>query len=96
MLLLLLFGQLLPVQTLLGRERLPLLADRFGQIGLALLLGWPIEYCRFLLGGLAVFAAFSAEQNERILGALDIIFVALFRSALNIAAYRRLAPFVRR
>ena len=60
-LLLLLLCQLLPIQALLGRESLPLLADRFGQIGLALLLRWPIECGCFLLGGLTLFAAFSAE-----------------------------------
>lgn len=92
----LLLGQFLPVETLLGREGLPLLTDCFGQICLALLLCWAVERCSFLECCLTVFAAFSAEEDERVLGALDIIFVALLGSALDVAAYRRLAPFVRR
>jgi hypothetical protein len=60
-LLLLILCQLLPIQTLLGRECFPLLTDRFGQVGLALFLRWSIECGGFLLGGLTVFAAFSTE-----------------------------------
>lgn len=94
-LLFLFLGQLLPVDTFFGRESLPLLADRFGQISLALLLRWPIECC-FLLGCLTFFAAFPSEEDKGVLGTLDIIFIAFLRSAVDFAAYRRLAAFVRR
>ena len=95
-LLFLLLGQLLPIQTVLGWESLPLLTDCFGQIGLALLLRWSIERCCLLEGCLTVLTAFSAEKDECILWALDIIVIALLRSTLDIAAYGRLSSFVRR
>ncbi len=69
MLLLLLLRELLPVLPLLRGEALPLLRDRLGEVRLALFLR---------RGVLAVFAAFPAEEDERVLGAFDVVFVALF------------------
>ncbi len=64
MLLLLLLRELLPVLPLLRGEALPLLRDRLGEVRLALFLR---------RGVLAVFAAFPAEEDERVLGAFDVV-----------------------
>jgi len=85
-LLLLLLGELFPVLTLLGGESLPLLADRLGEICLALLAGGSIDSgCCLLLCLLAVLTALAPEENERVLRALDVVLVPLFRPTLNVA-----------
>lgn len=61
------------------------MADRLGQIGLALFLGGrPIALACFsgALRQIAVLAAFTAEKDERVLRPLDVILVALLRSSL--------------
>ena len=92
--LLLLLGELLPILTLLGREAFPLLADCFGQIRLALFLAEAIDCLS--LGLLAIFTAFAAEEDEGVLGAFNVVLIALFRSTLDIGAARRLASFLGR
>ena len=98
MLLLLFLCEFLPVEPLLGGEGLPLLADGLGEVSLALLLGWAaINRCSSVfLSELAFFAASSAEEDECVLGTFDVVIVALFRSALDVAAHRGLATLVGR
>lgn len=91
MLLLLLLRQLLPIMSLLRRQTLPLLADRFGKIGLSLFLGRAghdtVNRRRgVLLGLLAILAALSSEEYECVLRPLDVVFVAFFRPALDVTA----------
>jgi len=90
--------ELLPVETFFGGQGFPLLADGLGEVCLALFLGWAVHRggsC-FVLCELAFFAASPAEEDERVLGALDVVLVALLGSAVDIAAYGRLASFVGR
>ncbi len=97
MLLFLVLGEVLPHLALGGRQALPLLADGLGEVGLALLLRGALGgRCALVLRLLAVLAAFAAEEDERVLRALDVVLVSLLWPALDgIAAARRLAPPVR-
>ena len=73
MLLLLLLRQVLPILPFLRGQALPLLADRFREVRLALLLYGGV--CGVLL--LAVLAALAAEQDISILWSLDVVLIFL-------------------
>ena len=94
---LLLLRHILPERTLLGRQTLPLLAYLFRQISLALPFnrsghGLVHRRCRLVHSLLAVLAALASEEDERILGSLNVILVALLRSSLVITGYRSTTP----
>ena len=76
-------GQVLPVFTLVCRQTLPLLADRLGKIGLPLLLSWALQSGSLVLGLLAILAALTSEEDEGVLGALDVVLVAFLRPAFD-------------
>jgi hypothetical protein len=79
-LLLLLFRKIFPTLPLFLRETLPLLTDHLGQIRLALLLDGCRRSTLAILGTLcavALLTAFPPEQDESVLGTLDVILVAL-------------------
>ena len=96
-LLLLFLCEPLPVETFFGGQGFPLLADGFGQVCLALLLSWAIHRrSSVVLSELTFFAASPSEEDERVLGALDVVLVALPGSALDVAAHGRLASLVGR
>jgi hypothetical protein len=87
MLTLLLFGEVLPIGTLLSGKRAPLVADEFRQIRLALLL----YGCASLNGGCldflcvcVVLDALATEENEGVLWALDVVLIALLWSAFAV------------
>jgi len=78
--------EVFPVLTLVSWKALPLLTDRFGQISLALLLRWlrghiALAYISSALRQIAILTAFAAEEDERVLGPLDVILVTLLRTA---------------
>lgn len=80
---LLLLGQILPEFALVRRQTLPLLADRLRKIGLPLLLGWALQCRSLVLRLLTIFAALTSEEDECILGALDVVLVAFLRPAFD-------------
>jgi len=80
---LLLLGQILPEFALVSRQTLPLLADRLGKIGLPLLLGRALQCCSLVLCLLAIFATLTSEEDECVLGALDVVLVAFLRPAFD-------------
>jgi hypothetical protein len=87
---LLLLGELFPVLALLSGETLPLLTNGFREVCLTLLAGRAVKACsRLFLRRLAVLTTLPPEENERVLGALDVIFVPLFWPTLNVAADSR-------
>jgi len=82
---LLLLRTIFPDLTLIRRKALPLLANRFGQIGLPLLLRGSIG---LLCCGLSFFATMTPEKNEGVLGSFDIILIALFWPVLEFTGSR--------
>jgi hypothetical protein len=80
---LLLLGQILPEFALVPRETFPLLADRLGKIGLPLLLGRALQCRSLVLRLLTIFATLTSEEDECVLGALDVVLVAFLRPAFD-------------
>jgi len=88
--LLLLLRHLLPVLPLLRGQALPLLANRLGEVGLALFLYRGIRSRLFLE---SILAALATEQNKSILRSFDVVLISLLGPTLNVA-HRRLSTFV--
>jgi len=79
---------LLPFLTLFGRQTLPHLTDGLGEIGLSGFLDGTLCFGSVLFC-LAIFTALAAKEDERVLGTLDVVLVALLRPALDGVATAR-------
>jgi hypothetical protein len=74
----LLFREVFPTLPLFLRETLPLLTDQLGQIRLALLLNGSGRSClAIFISAVAFLTTFPPEQDESVLGTLNVILVAL-------------------
>ena len=75
--------QILPEFAFVRRQTLPLLADRLGKIGLPLLLGRALQCRSLVLCLLAILATLTSEEDESVLGTLDVVLVAFLRPAFD-------------
>jgi len=94
--LLFLFREIFPTMPLFLRETLPLLTDQLGQIRLTLLLDGSYRSALNIFGtihAVAFLTAFPPEQDESILGTLDVTIVALSWPSLYGITTERLSSF---